>query len=91
MDEALAGRAIAQDDEVPRRELPFEFMLNALRLRDGFELSRFTERTGLPLTALTKPLAEAEAKGLLERNLQRAWPSPRGFDFLNDLQSLFLD
>jgi coproporphyrinogen III oxidase-like Fe-S oxidoreductase len=46
MDNALAGNAIAQDEEVARKDLPFEFMLNALRLRDGFALQDFTDRTG---------------------------------------------
>jgi putative oxygen-independent coproporphyrinogen III oxidase len=90
MDGALAGRALAQDDEVPRTELAFEFMLNALRLRDGFALAQFTERTGLPLTSVAQPLAEAERKGLVERDLARVRPTTRGFDFLSDLQSLFL-
>jgi oxygen-independent coproporphyrinogen-3 oxidase len=65
-------------------------MLNALRLRDGFELPRFSERTGLPVTVLTSALERAEARGLLERDLHRAWPTERGFDFLSDLQALFL-
>jgi oxygen-independent coproporphyrinogen-3 oxidase len=90
MDNALAGRAVAQDDEVARAQLPFEFMLNALRLREGFALAEFTERTGLPLTAIEKPLQEAERKGLIERDLARVRPTERGFDFLSDLQSLFL-
>ena len=51
IEQALAGRAVARDDEVARAELPFEFMLNALRLNEGFALAQFTERTGLPLTA----------------------------------------
>ena len=90
MTEALGGGAIAQDLEVARGELPFEFMLNALRLREGFELSRFAERTGLPLGAIARPLETAEAKGLIERDLQRVRPTRLGFDFLNDLQALFL-
>lgn len=90
MDQALAGAAITQDEEVPREQLPFEFMLNALRLKEGFELARFTERTGLPLTVLRRALDEAEAKGWLTRDLQWAQPTPRGFDFLSDLQALFL-
>ena len=90
MDNALAGQAVAQDDEVSRSQLPFEFMLNALRLRDGFELQQFCERTGLPLTAIEKPLQEAERKGLIERSLARVRPTQRGFDFLSDLQGLFL-
>ena len=45
-------------------------MLNALRLREGFALARFGERTGLPLSAIERPLAEAERRGLIERDLQ---------------------
>ncbi len=87
---ALAGHSIAQDEEVARDQLPFEFMLNALRLREGFELARFNERTGLPLTAIQRPLDRAESRGLIVRDLQRVAPTPRGFDLLSDLQALFL-
>ena len=90
MDQALAGQAVAQSDEVARKDLPFEFMLNALRLREGFELAQFSERTGLPLSAIHKALAEAEAKGLVTRDFQRVTPTERGFDFLSDLQEIFL-
>ncbi|MBK6388611.1 MAG: radical SAM family heme chaperone HemW [Rhodoferax sp.] len=90
MDNALAGHALAQDDEVARAELPFEFMLNALRLRHGFGLRDFSERTGLPLTAIAAALQQAEAKGLVERDFARVRPTQRGFDFLSDLQALFL-
>ena len=90
MEKALARHCIAQDDEVSRSDLPFEFMLNALRLKNGFSLPQFTERTGLPLTAIQKALDEAERKGLIERDFARVKPSVRGFDFLNDLQALFL-
>ncbi len=90
MDKALAGTPLAQDDEVARADLPFEFMLNALRLRDGFPLAHFGERTGLAITALQRALEEAERQGLLERDLVRVRPTARGFDFLNDLQALFL-
>ena len=85
-----AGHSIASDEEVPRRQLPFEFMLGALRLRDGFELAKFSERTGLPLGAVQKALDGAQQRGWIARDLQRAQPSALGFDFLNDLQSLFL-
>jgi len=87
---AEAGAAIASETEVQRAELPFEFMLNALRLREGFELARFAERTGMPLSAIAGPLAEAERRGLVERDLHHVRPSERGFDFLNDLLELFL-
>ena len=90
MDNALAGQALAQDEEVARADLPFEFMLNALRLKEGFELQQFCERTGLPLTAIERPLQEAERKGLIERDLAGARPTQRGFDFLSNLQELFL-
>ena len=90
MTQSLAGRAVAQDEEVARSQLPFEFMLNALRLRDGFELSRFSERTGLALGAIQKPLIEAERRGLVTRDLQRVVPTERGYDLLSDLQGLFL-
>ena len=90
MDQALAGRAMAQDDDVRRADLPFEYMLNALRLREGFALQDFMARTGLPVTAIAKGLETAERKGLIERDMVRVWPTERGFDFLSDLQELFL-
>ena len=90
MVQALAGSAIAQDNEVSRAELPFEFMLNALRLADGFELKMFTERTGLGVSAISAALQEAQDRGLMTHDLTHAQPTVRGFDFLNDLQALFL-
>ncbi|MFN9728247.1 radical SAM family heme chaperone HemW [Acidovorax sp.] len=90
MDNALAGHAVAQDDDVRRSDLPFEYMLNALRLREGFALQDFTARTGLPLSSISRALDEAERKGLIEKDMARVRPTERGFDFLSDLQELFL-
>lgn len=90
MDKASQGQACSNETPVALADRPFEFMMNALRLKDGFEVDRYTERTGLTLASIQGPLAEAEAKGLLARDLTRAWPTPRGFDFLSDLQGLFL-
>lgn len=90
MEQALAGHCLAQDAEVSRADLPFEFMLNALRLKDGFALQQFSERTGLAITAIQDALEQAQAQGLIVRDLARVTPSARGFDFLSDLQSLFL-
>ena len=90
MDNALAGRAVAQDEDVRRADLPFEYMLNALRLREGFALQDFCERTGLPVTAIARGLEEAERKGLVVRDMGHVRPTERGFDFLSDLQALFL-
>ncbi len=90
MARALAGQAVSNDEEVSRRALPFEYMLNTLRLREGVELARFTERTGLPLSAIDAPLNEALQRGLIERDGAWLRPTARGFDFLSDLQALFL-
>ena len=90
IDKALAGHALSNEHAVGGAELPFEFMLNALRLAEGFELSRFTERTGQPLSALEPALTRAEQRGLIVRDASCARPTARGFDFLSDLQSLFL-
>jgi putative oxygen-independent coproporphyrinogen III oxidase len=90
MDNALAGNAVAQSEEVAIADLPFEFMLNALRLKDGFTLAQFGERTGLAVTAIQRGMEEAEKKGLMARDLWHAWPTEKGFDFLSDLQEIFL-
>ncbi len=90
MVQALAGQCVAQDVEVSRSDLPFEFMLNALRLKDGFGLIQFSQRTGLSITSIQAALEEAERKGLLERDFSRVRATARGFDFLNDLQAIFL-
>lgn len=90
MDNALKGQPMASEEEVAPGELPFEFMLNALRLREGFPLALFNERTGLPLSRIMPALQQAEAKGWIERDLAQLRPTERGFDFLSDLQELFL-
>ena len=87
---AQQGTPVAQQHEVAREDLPFEYMLNALRLRDGFALADFSGRTGLPLTVIQQPLEEAERRGWIQRDLARVWPTEQGFDFLSDLQGLFL-
>jgi coproporphyrinogen III oxidase-like Fe-S oxidoreductase len=71
-------------------ELPFEFMLNALRLVEGFAPALFTERTGLPLAAVDSRLQKAAAKGLIERDWQRIRPTTRGRHFLNELLEGFV-
>ena len=92
MKNALAGNAVSNQHEVSRRDLPFEYMLGALRLRDGFELSRYAERTGLPLSSVAATLQQARERGLIDADdgSGQVRPSVRGFDFLSDLQALFL-
>jgi oxygen-independent coproporphyrinogen-3 oxidase len=65
-------------------------MLNALRLTEGVPAALFTERTGLGLSAISRPLDAAEARGLIEADPTRIRATPLGLRFLNDLQSLFL-
>jgi oxygen-independent coproporphyrinogen-3 oxidase len=72
-------------------ELPGEFMMNALRLNDGFNLDLFSARTGLDLTRILPQLDAAEARGLLSRDHRRAGPTALGRRFLNDLIASFLD
>ncbi|AEI76258.1 oxygen-independent coproporphyrinogen-III oxidase-like protein YggW [Cupriavidus necator N-1] len=90
MERALAGNAVQEARDVGADELPFEFMLNALRLTDGVPASSFHDYTGLPLHTISKQLAEAEKKGLLEADLTTIRPTELGRRFLNDLQEMFL-
>ena len=84
------GNAVQTEEQVTLEQLPFEFMLNALRLIDGFDLDLFTQRTGLPLTRVIHEVERACADGLIERDLHHVKPSPRGARFLNTLLERFL-
>lgn len=90
MQKAMAEDAVAQSHEVSRAELPFEFMLNALRLKEGVPLEAFMDRTGMPLSAIDRSLQLAQQRGLLWVDHARIQPTEKGFDFLSDLQALFL-
>jgi oxygen-independent coproporphyrinogen-3 oxidase len=89
---AQVARGVPMQEEtvVSPRDLPFEFMLNALRLTGGVPTSLFAERTGLPLAAAARTIAEATRRGLLEADPAVLAPTPLGRRFLNDLQALFL-
>jgi oxygen-independent coproporphyrinogen-3 oxidase len=82
--------AAAEQRIIAPAELPFEFMLNALRLVEGFGVELFSERTGLSLVAIQDALGKAESQGLVERDLKRIRPTERGQRFLNELLALFL-
>jgi len=89
--ERIAQRApIQEETRVRRSDLPFEFMLNALRLTDGVPASLFAERTGLPLAVVAHTIADATRRGLLDADPQRLRATSLGRRFLNDLQSMFL-
>jgi oxygen-independent coproporphyrinogen-3 oxidase len=85
-----AQDTLAEQKTIPAAELPFEFMLNALRLPYGFSIALFQERTGLPFTVISSQLEIAEKKGLLERDLKHVRPTEKGQRFLNELLELFL-
>ena len=91
LERAGTPAALGEERRVSQAELPFEFMMNALRLTDGFAAGLFHERTGLPLSAAEAALAEAERRGLIERGPERIRPTVLGRQFLNDLLQLFLD
>jgi len=89
--EQVARRAPLQEDvEVSRRDVPFEFMLNALRLADGVPAASFAERTGMSLSTCARAIADATRKGLLDPDPAVLRATPLGRRFLNDLQTLFL-
>jgi putative oxygen-independent coproporphyrinogen III oxidase len=90
MTRALEGEAASSEQEVAVDQLPFEFMLNALRLREGVPVVMFSERTGLPFEAIAARLDEARKRGLIDDDPLMIRPSARGYDFLNDLQAMFL-
>ena len=91
MEESIRGAAVQESIEIPRNEIGFEFMLNALRLNQGFDVNLFNDRTGLLLSSLETQLLIAENKGLLERDHKIIRPTLLGRRFLNDLQQLFLE
>jgi putative oxygen-independent coproporphyrinogen III oxidase len=76
--------------EVPDHELPFEFMLNALRLVDGFEVDLFAARTGLDWDEMATPVERLVSRGLLQRQGSRLKPTPLGLQFLNDVLLSFV-
>ncbi|NYT57819.1 oxygen-independent coproporphyrinogen III oxidase-like protein [Alcaligenaceae bacterium] len=85
------GSHLAQDQQVDWHDLGFEFMLNALRLKQGVPRSSFIERTGLSILAIAPAIDRAVARGLLEPGRERLQATPQGWQFLNDLQAEFLD
>ncbi|HWQ38616.1 MAG TPA: radical SAM family heme chaperone HemW [Burkholderiales bacterium] len=90
MERVLAGQPLQSSEEVSVQALPFEFMMNALRLIDGVPTRLFVERTGLPLTEVLPALEEAQRRGLIESDALRLRPTARGQRFLNELLQLFL-
>jgi len=90
LEHAATPRRIGGDDVITTEQLPFEFMLNALRLNAGFALADFSARTGLPESAIAAQLAQGQARGWVERTHERIRATELGQRFLNDVIALFL-
>ena len=86
----LTDGAIAERRRLDRSDRVFEFMMNALRLNQGFDPRLFEARTGLSIAAAEPGLARAERQGLIERDLHGIRPTATGRRFLNELLQLFL-
>ena len=91
MEGAERGAAVQERHDVRATAIGFEFMMNALRLTEGFAVRLFEERAGVPLSAVGQALEAAERRGLIERDGARVRPTPLGRRFLNDLLQHFLD
>ena len=85
------GNALIESREIASKDLPFEFMLNTLRLTNGVDTNTFSERTGLPLSVISKGLEAASKKGLLDENPSKLKATPLGLRYLNNLQEMFLE
>ena len=90
MEAVALGTPQQEQHEVSHNDLSFEFMMNALRLNEGFDSTLFQERTSLPLLAIRRELEEAERRGLLIQDHKKIAPTEAGRRFLNDLLQIFL-
>lgn len=90
LEKTRVGAPVQEEAEIGRDALGFEFMLNTLRLTEGFPPNLFAERTGMSLTQIQKQLDLAEQKGMLYRDHALIRPTDLGRRFLNDLQEFFL-
>jgi oxygen-independent coproporphyrinogen-3 oxidase len=88
--EYLASSGDTAQRVIEAKELPFEFALNAFRLIEGFSVELFSQRTGLPWTALEAGIHSAQASGLVQTEGQWIRPTDHGRRFLDDLVALFL-
>jgi putative oxygen-independent coproporphyrinogen III oxidase len=89
---ATAGspQAIGGDQDIAPAQRPFDFMLNALRLDEGFDLAQFEARTGLPRAAVLPTLDEARRRGWMQVAGDHWRTTPLGARFLNDVMAAFL-
>jgi oxygen-independent coproporphyrinogen-3 oxidase len=91
MKQAMLGEPRTSTYYVEEKDRPFEFMLNALRLKKGFSAELFTQRTRLDFNVVEQKLVEITQKGLLVTKGNRYWPSAKGWAFLNDMMEVFIE
>jgi oxygen-independent coproporphyrinogen-3 oxidase len=87
---AGTSKGISSEHTLSRQDVGLEFMMNALRLNEGFAPPLFYERTGQPLTIIEAPLRRAQEQGLLQWSLERIYPTEQGRNYLNELLGMFL-
>jgi len=90
MDAAAGDARIGGDEHLAAERRPFDYMLNALRLREGFPLADFEARTGLARATIAPKLADLSERGLLDVAEEWVRPSELGWRFLNDVMAVFL-
>ena len=90
MERVKLQQHIDENKLVTSQELPFEFMMNALRLRDGFVNALFTQTTGQSFNSILPQLLKAQEQGFIELSYNKVIPTAKGRDFLNNLLELFL-
>ena len=91
LDAVAQGNAVETEQMLTRAELPFEYMLNALRLRDGTTLAQMQMASGLSVVDLEPALSQAQVKGLMVKEAERLCVTDLGWRFLSDVQTLFLN
>ncbi len=90
LQQASSPERIKTEQKLTQKETGFEFMVNALRLTEGFAPHLFADHTGLPISTVEQALRQAEEKGLINWDVKLIRPTERGRNFLNDLLQLFL-
>jgi len=90
IDTAGTDKVLLSDEKISRKDIGFEFMLNALRLTDGFPTPLFYQHAGVPISHIDKALEQAQHEGLLERDIHFIKPTEKGQRYLNSLIELFL-
>ena len=90
LNKATSSERISGEKILTREDAAFEFMMNTLRLNNGFETEIFQQHVGLPISIIEKQLKHAEEKGWISWDLKRIKPTDRGRQYLNTLLELFI-